>query len=430
MLTFVGLILWTFSAHANSGGRTGSSVSGCGGCHTTNGSLSPMVVLSAPATSVLTGSSNTITFQVTTYSAAHTAAGMNVSASGGTFAAGTGTQVMSGEVTHLGGIPVDGSKVATFTFDWTAPSTPGSYTLRAAGNAVNLNRAVSGDASQLTQLVMTVTAPCVDVDIDGFTTCAGDCNDGNAEIYPGASERCDGVDQDCDSTVDEDAIDKATWYEDEDSDGYGGLARTELSCTKPSGYAANSTDCDDAASWVHPGAPEVCDPDDVDEDCDDLSDDEDSDVEGGTLFYVDADQDGYGSATSAERCDGGLGWSVVSDDCDDANPLVYVCDGDTDGGDTDGGDTDGGDTDTDTDTGAGLDTDVWSDTEDTDSALDSGPAEDGSATDTDDVASDDVASEGGCGCASGGGMPVHGLFAAGGAVLLAAGRRFRGRRPR
>jgi MYXO-CTERM domain-containing protein len=121
---------------------------------------------------------------------------------------------------------------------------------------------------------------------------------------------------------------------------------------------------------------------------------------------------------------------VVSDDCDDANPLVYVCDGDTDGGDTDGGDTDGGDTDTDTDTGAGLDTDVWSDTEDTDSALDSGPAEDGSATDTDDVASDDVASEGGCGCASGGGMPVHGLFAAGGAVLLAAGRRFRGRRPR
>ena len=47
---------------------------------------------------------------------------------------------------------------------------------------------------------------------------AGDCNDDDEDSYPGAEEICDGEDQDCDDSVDEDATDGATWYIDADDD--------------------------------------------------------------------------------------------------------------------------------------------------------------------------------------------------------------------
>jgi hypothetical protein len=43
----------------------------------------------------------------------------------------------------------------------------------------------------------------VDDDGDGFSECAGDCNDGNAAVHPGATEICDGLDNDCDGTPDD-----------------------------------------------------------------------------------------------------------------------------------------------------------------------------------------------------------------------------------
>ncbi len=47
---------------------------------------------------------------------------------------------------------------------------------------------------------------CFDSDGDGVTTCQGDCRDGDADIQPGAIERCDEVDDDCDGVVDEDCV--------------------------------------------------------------------------------------------------------------------------------------------------------------------------------------------------------------------------------
>ena len=58
---------------------------------------------------------------------------------------------------------------------------------------------------------------CVDSDGDGYDTCnpgdsadddgnAEDCNDNNAGVSPGASEVCNGVDDDCDGYIDEDNV--------------------------------------------------------------------------------------------------------------------------------------------------------------------------------------------------------------------------------
>ena len=42
-----------------------------------------------------------------------------------------------------------------------------------------------------------------DDDGDGFTTCDGDCDDTQATVYPGAVEKCDALDNDCDALTDE-----------------------------------------------------------------------------------------------------------------------------------------------------------------------------------------------------------------------------------
>lgn len=45
-----------------------------------------------------------------------------------------------------------------------------------------------------------------DADGDHYTTAQGDCNDHNAAVHPGATDVCNGVDDNCDGTMDENAI--------------------------------------------------------------------------------------------------------------------------------------------------------------------------------------------------------------------------------
>jgi len=44
----------------------------------------------------------------------------------------------------------------------------------------------------------------------GSTEAAGDCDDTRATTFPGATEVCDGADNDCDGAVDEEAVDRST----------------------------------------------------------------------------------------------------------------------------------------------------------------------------------------------------------------------------
>jgi hypothetical protein len=60
------------------------------------------------------------------------------------------------------------------------------------------------------------------------------------------------------------------WYQDHDGDGFGALAVVQDACTKPSGYVADHTDCDDTRATVHPQAVELCNG--LDDDCDGLVD--------------------------------------------------------------------------------------------------------------------------------------------------------------
>ena len=104
----------------------------------------------------------------------------------------------------------------------------------------------------------------------GLVVNGGDCDDGRAAVNPAAQESCDGLDNDCDGATDEaDAVDAATWYRDADGDTYGDPAVTQDACTRPAGYVADATDCDDTDAAVYPGAPEDW-YDSVDSDCDGL----------------------------------------------------------------------------------------------------------------------------------------------------------------
>ncbi len=179
-----------------------------------------------------------------------------------------------------------------------------------------------------------------DDDGDGYDRSV-DCDDADATISPGATEICDDadVDEDCDGASDDDdtsATGQSTWYGDADGDGYGGTRFTTAACDAPSGYASNADDCDDLDAAINPGAAEVCDAADADEDCDGATDDADPSATGQSTFYADADGDGHGGPTTAASCDMPSGYLAASTDCDDTNAAIHpgaveVCDaGDTD----------------------------------------------------------------------------------------------------
>ncbi len=147
---------------------------------------------------------------------------------------------------------------------------------------------------------------------EGFVDVGGDCNDLDPRVHPEAKDRCNTIDDDCDSEIDEDAEDWV-FYLDADGDGFGDAAEEILACMQPEGAVEDATDCDDNDAAAYPGNPELCD--DLDNDCDG---DVDEDVAEPPLWYVDADGDGFGDPENVSAtCEAPDGFVANADDCDD-----------------------------------------------------------------------------------------------------------------
>ncbi|MCP4872413.1 MAG: hypothetical protein GY898_27250 [Proteobacteria bacterium] len=123
-----------------------------------------------------------------------------------------------------------------------------------------------------------------------------DCNDSNSDVYPGATETCNSVDDDCDAATDEDF--------DDDLDGY-----------FDDGPCPSGDDCDDQDANINPSILEICDA--IDNNCDafvdeGFDDDEDGFFDDGPCSFGDDcdDQDSDQNPDATEIC------NAEDDDCD------------------------------------------------------------------------------------------------------------------
>ena len=154
----------------------------------------------------------------------------------------------------------------------------------------------------------------------GWVDDATDCDDGDAEIHPAATEICDGVDNDCDGTVDQGVEGGSRWFADEDGDGFGDPDAGVTSCTQPAGHVEDSSDCDDDDAGINPDAEESCNG--VDDDCDGEADE--GFIADATTWYTDGDGDGYGDPDSGQQaCEQPTGTVADASDCDDGNARAY-----------------------------------------------------------------------------------------------------------
>ena len=146
-------------------------------------------------------------------------------------------------------------------------------------------------------------ATCTDSDGDGYGSpgdaswpggAAEDCNDGNVAINPGAVEACDGIDNNCNLTIDEGF--------DLDNDGF-------TSC---------GGDCNDGDVAINPGATEVCDA--IDNDCDAAIDEGTPDFDGDLVCDA-LDNCEFKSNPGQENCDGDATGNVCDFDDSDGDGL-------------------------------------------------------------------------------------------------------------
>ena len=101
----------------------------------------------------------------------------------------------------------------------------------------------------------------------GYVEDNTDCDDSSATTSPMATEICgDGIDNDCSNGDEVCATTETAYYVDSDGDGYGNPIYSISSTTKPNGYVADNTDCNDIDADVNPGADEVCG-DEIDNNC-------------------------------------------------------------------------------------------------------------------------------------------------------------------
>jgi len=197
------------------------------------------------------------------------------------------------------------------------------------GDAAFNPEAVEADCADVNDYNCDGSVGYADADGDGFAACQ-DCDDSTNAINPGATEACDGIDNDCDGALDEaGATGESAWFTDSDGDGYGYAEDMTIACDAPEGTVANNDDCNDSSAAAHPGGTEVCDS--LDNDCNGSTDG--TDASDASNWYPDGDGDGYGSgSTVSTACLQPAGFVADATDCNDtdsgAHPgAVETCDG-------------------------------------------------------------------------------------------------------
>ena len=147
----------------------------------------------------------------------------------------------------------------------------------------------SGNNTTLTSATVTIGIRSdLDSDGDGTSDSQDGCPNDPNKTAAGACG-CGVADTDSDGDGTADCVDgcpsnaaltsPATYYLDADGDGFGGsTTTTACTSTPPSGYVATSTDCNDSAASVFPGATELCDG--IDQDCDGTADEGFTDTDG------------------------------------------------------------------------------------------------------------------------------------------------------
>ncbi|MGA1840100.1 MAG: MopE-related protein, partial [bacterium] len=148
----------------------------------------------------------------------------------------------------------------------------------------------------------------------------GDCDDMDPNIYPGASEKCDGYDNDCNGQIDE-GFSLHIYFIDADGDGYGDANSPIESCYQPIGYVVDNTDCIDNDNSIHPNGLDICDG--KDNDCNGVIDDPNKLAY--EYYYLDSDGDGYGDPNISQyACKKPPEYAKNPEDCDDTDKDVYL----------------------------------------------------------------------------------------------------------
>ncbi|MES1205465.1 MAG: putative metal-binding motif-containing protein, partial [Pseudomonadota bacterium] len=249
------------SAHS-----AGIAASGCEGCH--SGGQTPTVTLTASPTAPAVGEQVTLTVTVTQTNGPVAGFFLTSDAGVGTFKAiQAGTTVSAGGVMHT--MPHTGSNgITTFQGAWSASQATGvrfmAYALSANGDGTS-----RGDGGGAAILAMTAGCPGTDYYIDqdgdgygtsdpafvveracaqpdGYAAVAGDCDDVEPSIHPGAVEVCNGKDDNCNGQIDE-GLPQQFFCRDHDGDGHGVAGEgQEASCRPMPGYGDCGGDCDDS----------------------------------------------------------------------------------------------------------------------------------------------------------------------------------------
>jgi len=179
-----------------------------------------------------------------------------------------------------------------------------------AGNCISYYRDSDGDGSGLTDDSRCLCAP----QSPYTATTAGDCNDQNGQVKPGALEICNGIDDNCDGRTDEEGASNCLrFYRDSDGDGVGAPGTDRCLCAAQSPWTASrGDDCNDEDVAVSPLRTEGCNG--IDDNCDGQTDE-------GTTGTPCAVTNEYGSCPGTSTCNSGI------PGCTGRNPAPESCNG-------------------------------------------------------------------------------------------------------